>query len=229
MPDVAAFTASYPDIDMEIIHSYRTFDLSKREADIAIRFVRFGTQPPEHLIGRRVATSFSANYASAPFLDRMDEAADPPIGQWIGWEDQVRFPKWVLESDHPRLPVRSRMPDVVMQLRAAKNGMGIAVLPCFVGDAQPDLLRGPPTEPYSAYDIWILSHPDLRETARLRRFANSSARPSPSTRTCSKAAGPIGPRAELRRGYLSRRCSDIDKFGTCWCEIGPTGRALASR
>ena len=170
MPDVAAFTASYPDIDMEIIHSYRTFDLSKREADIAIRFVRVGTKPPEHLIGRRVATSYSANYASAPFLERMDETADPPIGQWIGWEDQVRFPKWVLESDHPRLPLRSRMPDVVMQLRAANNGMGIAVLPCFVGDAQSDLLRVPPTEPYAGFDIWILSHPDLRETARLRAF-----------------------------------------------------------
>ena len=100
----------------------------------------------------------------------MDEAADPPVGQWIGWEDQVHFPKWVMDSDHPRLPVRSRMLDIVAQLPAAKNHMGIAVLPCFVGDVQADLLRVPPAAPYPGYDVWILSHPDLRETARLRAF-----------------------------------------------------------
>ena len=48
--------------------------------------------------------------------------------------------------------------------------MGLAVLPCFVGDVQADLSRVPPTEPYAAYDIWVLSHPDLRETAWLRAF-----------------------------------------------------------
>jgi DNA-binding transcriptional LysR family regulator len=170
MPDLATFTRNYPDIDLEIILSYRQLDLSRREADIAIRFLPTETQPPEHLVGRRLVVSRSTAYAEKGYLATVDISTDPTEARWLGWDDRVRSPKWVRDSDQPHLPARGRFYDTQLQLQAAKQGLGLAMLPCFVGDREADLVRVPPGNLQSYRDVWILSHPDLRETARLRVF-----------------------------------------------------------
>ena len=48
--------------------------------------------------------------------------------------------------------------------------MGIGMLPCFLGDPEPDLVRLPPAIPKPSYDLWLLTHTDVRTTARLRVF-----------------------------------------------------------
>lgn len=170
MPDLATFTRDYPDIDLEIILSYRQLDLSRREADIAIRFLPPDTQPPEHLVGRRLVVSRSSAYAERSYLATHDISAEQTEARWLGWDDRIRSPKWVRDSDQPHLPARGRLYDTQLQLQAAKQGLGLAMLPCFVGDRDEDLVRVPPGNPQSYRDVWILSHPDLRETARLRVF-----------------------------------------------------------
>ncbi len=170
MPDLAAFTRDYPDIDLEIILSYRLPDLSRREADIAIRFLPPNTEPPEHLAGRRLVVSRSTAYAAQSYLDAVDVFAKPPEASWLGWDDRVRSPKWVRDSDQPHLPARGRLYDTQLQLQAAKQGLGLAMLPCFVGDQEKELVRVPPGNLQAYRDIWILSHPDVRETTRLRVF-----------------------------------------------------------
>jgi DNA-binding transcriptional LysR family regulator len=57
-----------------------------------------------------------------------------------------------------------------LQASAVENGLGLATLPCFVGDAIPGVIRIPGCESYSNYDVWMLSHPDLRDAARHRIF-----------------------------------------------------------
>ena len=170
MSDLADFTRDYPDIDLEIILSYRLLDLSRREADIAIRFLPPDTQPPEHLVGRRLVVSRSTAYAARSYLDVVDISAEPAEARWLGWDDRIRSPKWVRDSDQPHLPARGRLYDTQLQLQATKQGLGLAMLPCFVGDQEEDLVRVPPGKLLSYRDVWILSHPDLRETARLRVF-----------------------------------------------------------
>jgi len=64
--------------------SYRTFDLSKREADIAIRFTRRGKEPADHLIGRRLVSNAYAAYGAKSYLDGIDLAAQPSAVRWIG-------------------------------------------------------------------------------------------------------------------------------------------------
>ena len=58
----------------------------------------------------------------------------------------------------------------MLQATAVQNGLGLATLPCFVGDAIPGVTRLPGCEPYENYDVWMLSHPDLRDAARHRTF-----------------------------------------------------------
>jgi DNA-binding transcriptional LysR family regulator len=168
MPDLVAFTDRYPEIELEVAVSYSAFNLSEREADVALRGAQ--ASPPEGLVGRRVAKHASCCFASPEYLARHDLAADPPTARWLGWDDLVPFPRWVKESDHPHIPVRGRFNHPQLQVAAARCGAGIAKLPCFLGDAEPGLVRVPPATLDFRWTLWLLTHRDLRTTARIRAF-----------------------------------------------------------
>ncbi len=167
MPDLTEFRELYPNIELEVIITYEPLDLTRREADVAIRFVK---NPPDHFIGRRLATVANAAYATQDYLDRHD-LADPTSVSWIGFGSPSPFPKWVKQSDYPHVPTRGVFDSMLLQLQAARCGMGMANLPCFMGDPDPELRRLPPGVPRPGYDLWLLRHRDTRSTARLRVFS----------------------------------------------------------
>lgn len=167
LPDLAAFGEIHPEIKLELDISYGMADLAMREADVAIRMTN---NPPQNLVGRRLVRSAKAIYASEAYLARHDPIGDPGSLTWIGWGDTVRYPRWVRESDFPQASVNHRVNDAIGQAEAAKAGMGMSMMPCHLGDLEPTLRRLPPGEAMPAYDLWILTHEDLRRTARVRAF-----------------------------------------------------------
>ncbi len=170
MDGLVAFTEQYPEIDLQVLMSYDVFDLARREADIAIRVIGDGRNPPEDLIGRKLVTISSGYYASENYLEKHDLISKDSGARWIGWGDEERFPDWVKASPFPYLPAHGKINNAALQVEAARHGMGLATLPCFLGDTTDGLCRVPGTEPYENYDVWLLSHPDLRDAARLRTF-----------------------------------------------------------
>lgn len=170
MPGLVEFARQYPEIDLNVMLSDDLFDLSRREADVAVRALRAGSKPPVDLIGRKVLTLRSCYYAADDYLAAHDPWAKISTARWIGWGDRGRFPDWVKASPFPQLPAHGALNDSIMQAEAAARGMGLTVLPCFIGDRFQGLRRIPGCAPYENYDLWILSHPDLRDTARLRVF-----------------------------------------------------------
>lgn len=170
MPDLAEFSHQYPDIDLEVLISYDLFDLSRREADIAIRFMGGSRRPPGHLVGRKLVSAAACYYASEEYLSQHDLSRSDTGARWVGWDDDTRFPEWVTSSPFPHIPARNKFNHGGLQIEAARAGMGLVVLPCFIGDTVDGLARVPGCEPYFNYDIWLLSHPDLRDAARLRTF-----------------------------------------------------------
>jgi len=172
MPDLADFSNLYPDIELSLSVSYDLFDLSRREADVAIRFMRPGRSPPEDLVGRKLTTSRSCYYASEQYLETHDPRSAETTARWIGWDDEDAYPDWVKNSAFPLLPAVGNFNNVMVQASAARAGLGLTILPCFVGDSIPDIVRVPDIEPYDNHDTWILSHPDLRDAARHRVFRN---------------------------------------------------------
>ncbi len=167
MPNLTEFRELYPNIELEVVITYEALDLTRREADVAIRFVK---NPPDHLIGHRLATVANAAYATQDYLDHHD-LADPTSVSWIGFGSPSPFPKWVKQSDYPNVPAKGVFNSMLLQLQAARCGMGMANLPCFMGDPDPELRRLPPGEPRPGYDLWLLRHRDTRSTARLRVFS----------------------------------------------------------
>ncbi len=165
IPHLPEFKAKFPGIELELVSSFALLDLSRRDADVAMRFV---SQPPEHLVGRRLPDFHYCYYATAEYLARHDLDADPPTARWIGWNEGVPFPPWVQAGPYPKIPAEWGLNDITLQLAAAKAGLGMALLPCISGDASPVLRRVPGSNTVVPREGWILTHPDLRTSARVR-------------------------------------------------------------
>lgn len=191
MSAVARLSESFPGLELDVIPSWEVFSLAKGEADIALRLMYCDDLPPEELVGVKVADIYCANYVAKHYLAlnniTLDDLLDPEKSKEchvIGWGDGAAFPDWVKDSALPHLRVKHCFNDPLMQLYAAKAGMGVAVLPCFLCDAEPELLRLPSAcsgrvadssvldsgypEKWHRFDLWMLSHPDLRDTSRFK-------------------------------------------------------------
>jgi|GEM_PF-1088520 len=175
MESFALFSQQHPKVELEIIPSYNAFDLSRGEADIALRVMMKDALPPENLISTKLVEINSAVYVTQKYLDSHD-LGNPEDANWVGWEEESRFPDWVVSSKYPHLPVKHHFSDPFMQLYAAKTHMGLVMMPCFMCDPEEDMIRIPAHEKWHRFDLWMLSHPDLRDTLRfreVRRFLRS--------------------------------------------------------
>ena len=64
-----------------------------------------------------------------------------------------------------------RASSLVNQFTAARAGIGAVLLPCYLGDLDPGLVRARPEPiPELTRELWIVTHADLRKTARVRAF-----------------------------------------------------------
>jgi len=157
----------HPEIRLEVGISNAMANLTRREADIAIRPTQ---EPPEILVGRRIADIAHAIYGSKAYLSRRQNK-EPSAHDWIALDDALAstvIGRWIHENLRAA-HITCRV-DALPALRdAALAGLGLALLPCYLGDPTPGLHRitqKTMTEPRSS--LWLLTHDDLRRTARIR-------------------------------------------------------------
>jgi len=155
----------HPAVVPEVIASHRLLDLSRREADVAFRIVRFSE--PEIVQRRLMRVSYGV-YASALTAQALQD--DPAsVGVILMNTAQSHFPDvaWVLE----RFPLCRRAftsTNRSVQAQMCLSGMGIAVLPRALGDAVLGLQRIDTPDQPPTRDIWVGYHHDLRHMDRLR-------------------------------------------------------------
>lgn len=170
MPYIVIFTQKYPDIELELQTTYSAVNLDIREADIALRFT---SAPPDHLIGRRLLTCSTAPYASKDYLAAHSlDAESEPNAQWIGFGPQGAYPNWVKKSQFPHIAAKGQIVNLLVQLEACKAGMGISMLPCFLGADEGSLTRLSEPQPDPKFELWLLTHRDVRTNTRIRVFSD---------------------------------------------------------
>jgi DNA-binding transcriptional LysR family regulator len=169
LPMFADFRARYPKIELEVIVDNRFLNLSRREADIALRPT---AAAPEAMTGINIGPLNMTLYATALLAAQVAGGQDIASLPWIGWEDgaeTIRFGGFYRSRGlRPVFAYRSN--SLLAQVSAAEAGMGVAVLPCFAGDSSPLLQRLEPIDAGFATNLWILTHPDLRRAARIKAF-----------------------------------------------------------
>lgn len=164
---LALFAEQYPGIQLELLPNTDALDLSRREADIAIRVMPAGVTPPEHLIGRKIAPVTASAYVHRDLLNP-DDPEDVSHLAWIGRTPLGQEDKWLDETDYPSLAVRHSIDSLNLQVEAVRCKMGIAQLPCFSIYHEANIVRVPGATISHNLDMWVLTHKDLRLSARLR-------------------------------------------------------------
>jgi DNA-binding transcriptional LysR family regulator len=166
------FHARYPGIRVEFVMSDKYLDLAKGEVDVALRS---GDTDDNELVGRKIADSFWAVYASRTYVEqhgrpgRVEDLERHPL---VGFDETManhRASKW-LRQVAPGGKIVARNDSVLGLVYAAKAGMGVAPLPTALGDAEADLVRvlGPIPE---LARIWrLLTTAELRHTPRVAAF-----------------------------------------------------------
>jgi DNA-binding transcriptional LysR family regulator len=171
-PLLDGFHKRYPGLRIELIMSDHFLDIAKGEADVAIRA---GVPNEESLVGRKIADVPWALYCSRSYLERhgrVERTEDIDRHAVIEFDGDIRdhhAAQW-LRSVAPHATVVARSNTVPGLMMTVKSGAGIAPLPMPLADRDGDLVRvlGPVPGLYS--QIYLLTHPDLRHTPRVRAF-----------------------------------------------------------
>ncbi|GGZ96208.1 transcriptional regulator [Arenicella chitinivorans] len=158
--DLHLFRQHFPNIQLEVELSYRSADLRRREADIAIRIMR---QPPDELVGRDLGEFTMAAYATQAHIDRYNPASPGTQSGMLAWGSPER---WRPRHGFDHLRAVGFFDNVPLQCDLARQGVGVASLPCLLGDSIPELVRI--SEPMRMGEIWVVYHADLRQTSRVR-------------------------------------------------------------
>jgi len=171
-PLVDAFQARYPGLRVDLIVTERFLDLSKGEAEIAVR----GGEPRDPvLIGRKIADNPWAVYASRSYIERHGRPERPEdinhhaIIDFSGDIANLLLAKW-LRSVAPQATIAARSNSVIGLLMAAKSDVGLTILPVQLGDPAEELVRVIDPLPELMSKVYLLVHPDLRHTPRVSAF-----------------------------------------------------------
>ena len=171
---LAAFREAHPGVVVELATDNRVLNLSRREADVALRPVRpregdlWGRRLAQVAWGFSVALWYLAGHDGP--LRHADELVNPAL---IGWEygtTALQAAEW-LSRAAPQEAFVYRSNSLVNQLVAARAGIGLALLPCYLGDSDGGVVRAAPEPvPDLEGELWIVAHADLKGTARVRAF-----------------------------------------------------------
>ncbi len=181
---LADFARAYPGIEVEVVENAFLVDLARRhaaqaatwgrlEADVALRI---SSQVAEHLVGRQLGPTHCRVYAlrGAPHLPQ----TVTPIAELLRDAPWVAFERDVTHRVYDRW-MRARLADAQVRVRVdifnavaamLATGIGVGVLPTFMAPQHPELVAVSDVLPELSVPVWMLTHPDLRQTARVRAF-----------------------------------------------------------
>ena len=164
-PQLRDFLDQYPGIRLDVLISTELVDLTRREADVAVRFVR-----PDRgdLVSRRVGHGVTYRaFASKAYLERIQSLDDV---EWIFWgpsrahlAENRLFERFIGKT--PRVT----MDDLVVMVEAVRAGAGAMLLPESLTLVDPELVEVPGVDPMPIdFGTWIVTHRSLRDVPRIR-------------------------------------------------------------
>jgi len=169
IPRLQALRARQPGIEIEVVTGNPPVNLARREADLSLRFSK-PSQP--NVIARQLGQGAWAVYGSASYVE---QRGLPQAARKLDSHDVIDFSddlsgtvgaRW-LRDNGERGRVVMRSDSLLSHAAAVASGLGISPLPCVCGDVHPQLRRLFPRT-IGHHDIWLVVHPDVRTSARVR-------------------------------------------------------------
>lgn len=180
-PFIARFRETYPEIAVDLTATPDGFSpVHPEDVDIAFRALAPDSRGHENMIGRRLGALPVAIFGARSYLERH---GTPRSGAGLAGhrivslvESFASLPSmgWLAAQPGLEEPVY-RASSMLLLLAAVRAGIGIACLPSYLGAAEPALDMAFELAPEHGADLWILRHPHLRESARMRAFSEFMA------------------------------------------------------
>ncbi|MGH1487272.1 MAG: LysR family transcriptional regulator [Cellvibrionaceae bacterium] len=164
------FSCQYPGIKVNLSSANDFADLSRREADIAIRPT---IKPEGNMIGRKAAVMGFGLYASNSYIESTNVSLDSHRfeGHRLCNYDEslahLKAAQWI-KANMSLADTVVELSSTVVATNFAKSGMGLAVIPCFLAEREHDLKQVLYLGDEVKSDIWVLTHPDLRHSPKIR-------------------------------------------------------------
>ena len=192
---IADFAAQNPEIQVALQTSNQLASLQRHEVDVSIRYAK---QVSGDMVGTVLAHCAKAAYCAPDVAAQMVDngGAGLDILGWVEPYDQTRA-DWIGGTAYPNARLRHRVSEGASQVLFAASGLGLSILPCFFGDAQPGLVRAPFQTPVADRTLWLLYHKDIRDTLRVGMFIDhmvAATRAAPGVFTPQDGPGPTGAR-----------------------------------
>lgn len=171
LPLLAEFGRRHPGVQLELVANDTFLNLTRREADVA---VRGSNRPPENLVGRPVGRIQTALYAAEAYLGSLPDGASRADWQWVGHDAALAHlasARWIQRHvDDARVALR--LNSLVALADAVAAGAGVGWLQVPLAAARPGLrqLQAAPDE--FDTEVWVLTHPDLRRVARIQALTD---------------------------------------------------------
>ena len=164
--------AIHPELTVELVEAHVDPDLDRHEADL---LVSHGLRARGHLVRIGLGGMAVAIYGAPALVERQPAARTEARWRacpWVAYDaphEYFRSMAWLAERLGGRRP-RIGASRTWLQVEAIRAGAGLGLLPCFIGDADPALVRlsAPIADLTEVEDRWLLVHPDLRNVPRVR-------------------------------------------------------------
>ena len=170
IPAIARLHQQHPDVRVQLDASTQILSLSKREADIAVR----NTRPDNpDLIARRIARWPVGLFASRAYVD----AHGVPLpGSAFEGHDLVVYQPYLQGNKDMTLVseplgrgrIVSSLSSSLLVRRSIAAGIGLGEIPVYMGERDGLIRVWPKRTRPVPYDVWLVTHADLRHTARVR-------------------------------------------------------------
>ncbi|WP_439879119.1 LysR family transcriptional regulator [Pseudomonas prosekii] len=170
IPAIARLHRKHPDVRVQLDASTQMISLAKREADIAVRNAR-----PDNpaLIARRIARWPVGLFASQEYLDAHGV---PAPGSAFEGHDLVVYQPYLAGNKELTLVsepltrgrIVSSLGSGLLVRRSIAAGIGIGEIPVYMGERDGLVRLWPERTRPVPYDVWLVTHADLRHTARVR-------------------------------------------------------------
>ncbi|CAN7234419.1 LysR family transcriptional regulator [Brevundimonas sp. LjRoot202] len=174
MPDLADFARLHPDIELDILSYGELANLTNREADVALRVVYDRKTLPLNLHGLKGPELFGSVYMSRDRLAAWRAGVLDAIRWIVISSDGIQ--DWARGGEVGATGAPFRVTDGEAQIVAVRQGLGITTLPCFVGDADPQLVRVPGAGLHLYGTLWLLTQGETRKTKRVQLFTEFVSR-----------------------------------------------------
>ena len=167
-PNLLSLSAQHPEIQIDLLHFSRDVKISRNEADIAIAIEKpkstsmILTKLSDYKLQLYVAKN-------SPLKNDITSIADLSAKPWVSYVDKLLFTEQLSYLNELNMPTNSilRSTSIISQLTAIQSGIGIGILPCFIADNSPNLVKVLQDEVAIIRSFWLITHPEIKRLTRV--------------------------------------------------------------